>query len=132
MKRTILVVDDDETIRKTMSKVLGAVGYKVETASNGQEALDFLDREEIKVFLLDLMMPGIDGLELCRQIKKKIGQECVIYALTGHIAEYDIEKCREAGFDDYFVKPFKIDLIIRIMAAAFEKVERWQKLDRAR
>jgi len=127
MKRTVLVADDEQTILKTLDKVLSAAGYSVVLASNGKDALDISIREEIKVFLLDIVMPGMDGLQLCREIKKKIGQECVVYALTGHVGEYDVESCREAGFDDYFVKPFKIAMMLKMIAAAFEKVERWKK-----
>jgi CheY-like chemotaxis protein len=130
MKRTVLVVDDDKLVRATLDKVLTKSGCSVILASSGKEALEFLAKEEIKVFILDLMMPEMDGIELCRKIRKSIGSECVIYALTGHVEDYKVEECRNAGFDDFFVKPFKITMILNMIDLAFEKVERWNKIDR--
>ena len=130
MKKTVLVVDDDKLVRATLDKVLSKADCSVILASSGKEALEFLAKEEIKVFILDLMMPEMDGIELCRKIRKSIGSECVIYALTGHVEDYNVEACRNAGFDDFFVKPFKITMILNMIDLAFEKVERWNKIDR--
>lgn len=76
------------------------------------------------------MMPEMDGIKLCHAIRKSTGPECVIYALTGHVEDYNVEEYREAGFDDYFVKPFKLAMILKMINLAFEKVERWQKIDK--
>jgi len=129
MKKSVLVVDDDKLIRATLDKVLTKAGYSVFLASSGKEALEFLAKEEINVFILDLMMPEMDGIQLCRRIRKSIGSECIVYALTGHIEDYNVEECRDAGFDDFFVKPFKITMILNMIELAFEKVERWRKID---
>jgi CheY-like chemotaxis protein len=128
MQRTIMVVDDDDLVRKTMDKVLGKSGYAVILAGSGKEALEKLSQKDVKVFILDLMMPGMDGIELCRAIKKKIGAECMVYALTGHVSDYDVDECRRAGFDDYFAKPFKLNLILKMIEQAFEKVQRWHAI----
>lgn len=129
MKSKVFVVDDDELIRKTLDRVLDRAGYEVLTAASGAEALEILARKpEVRVFVLDLMMAGMNGLQLCREIKKTIGAECVIYALTGHVQDYHVEACREAGFDDYFTKPFNVTTILNAVALAVEKVERWQSI----
>ena len=130
MTKKILVVDDDDLIRLTLSKVLTKSGYSPLLASNAKEALEILAREgDVRVFILDLMMPVMNGIELCIEIRKRIGAECVIYALTGHVENYHIEECRLAGFDDYFAKPFKVAVIVKVVNLAFEKVARWQALD---
>jgi len=124
-----MVVDDDALVQRTLHKVLTKNGYAVILAGNGKDALDQLSQHDVRVFILDLMMPGgPDGIELCRSIKKKIGSECIVYALTGHVSDYDVDECRRAGFDDYFAKPFKLNLILRMIEQAFEKIQRWQAI----
>ena len=130
MTKKILIVDDDDLVRLTLDRVLSNSGYTVRAAPSAKEALEILGREnDIKVFILDLMMPVMNGVELCIEIRKRIGVECVVYALTGHVENYHIEECRQAGFDDYFAKPFKVAVILKMVELAFEKVQRWQELD---
>ncbi len=126
MNTDVLVVDDDETIRKLMDKVLSTSGYKVHMASSGEEALRIVRKTRIHVCLLDLQLPGMDGLELCRRIRSDHPISC-IYALTGHASLYDLSACREIGFDDYFTKPFEVDELIKAIQEGFRKVERWEK-----
>lgn len=125
MKGTILLVDDEELVLKTLEKVFVKDGYDVLTARNGEDALALMDKHKIRVFLLDLNMPGMPGIELCKKIKEKDHMTCV-YALTGYSEDYALEECREAGFDDYFVKPFKIDQMLKMANEAFEKQLRWE------
>lgn len=127
MSNKILVVDDDPLICKTLSKVLVNAGYDVVTASTAEEALKALNKEHIRVCFLDLKLPTMNGMKLCREIKDKNPLDCV-YALTGFATEFDIEECRKAGFDDYFIKPFKVDLMLKAVATAFEKLKRWQDI----
>jgi CheY-like chemotaxis protein len=132
MKKTILIVDDEDLVRTTMDKVLTQAGYDVICAAEARQALEVLKAEQIKVFLLDLRMPGMDGIQLCREIRRTVGSSCVIYAMTAHINDYEVEECRKAGFDDYFVKPFKMATIIKMIGLAFETLERWQKIEKSR
>ena len=69
MDRKILVVDDELAILKLLRKTFELSGYEVVTAESGEEALEILKKEEFKVMFLDLMLPGMDGLELCRKIR---------------------------------------------------------------
>ena len=126
MDKTLMVVDDDKMILETLDRVLSRGGYEARCARGAEEALKILDAADIKVFLIDLKMPLTDGVSLCKQIKKRKPMACV-YAMTGHMTEYHVETCRAAGFDDYFIKPFDVDLILNAAKSGFEKVERWQQ-----
>ena len=124
MKDTILIVDDEPLVLRTLARVLTREDYIVYCATSGKHVFEIIEHEDMKVFFLDLRMPEMNGLELCREIKKLKPVSCV-YALTGYAEDYQIEQCREAGFDDYFLKPFKIDMILKAAGEAFEKIRRW-------
>jgi DNA-binding response OmpR family regulator len=80
----------------------------------------------IFTLLFWLKLFGMNGIELCRKIRQ--GRPlAIIYAMTGWGALFEVEECREAGFDDYFIKPMDTDMILRAIADAFAKIERWQK-----
>ena len=100
MERTILIVDDDKVFRDLFGKRLTKAGYITVQASSGKKALKILKKEEIPVMFLDLNMPGMDGLELCMQIRKDYKLVC-IFAITGHTDIYKLLDCYDAGFDDY-------------------------------
>ncbi len=122
----ILVVDDQETIQQLMTDILTEAGYSVKCAFDGEEALNMLRKEDFHVFFIDLQLPGMDGLDLCRRIRKERIAEC-IYAITGYTSIYDFLECRKAGFDDYFAKPLNIQLITKAADEGFEKIVRWTK-----
>jgi len=122
----ILVVDDQESIQELMKDILTEAGYNVTCALNGEEALELLKKEDFHVFFIDMQLPGMDGLDLCRQIRKERIAEC-IYAITGYTSIYDFLECRKAGFDDYFAKPLNIQLINKAADEGFEKIVRWTK-----
>ena len=126
MNRKILVVDDEIAIREWLAEAFTAQGYEPYIAENAQEAMQILHREDIYVVVLDLKLFGMNGIELCRKIRQ--GRPlAIIYAMTGWGALFELEECREAGFDDYFIKPMHTDMIVRAIADAFAKIERWQK-----
>ncbi len=122
----ILIVDDQEEIQQLLSDALSDQGYSVTCESDGEAALARLQKDDFHVFFLDLQLPGINGLDLCRQIRKDKIAEC-IYAMTGFTSVYDFLECRKAGFDDYFVKPLDIRLILKAADEGFEKLLRWTK-----
>lgn len=130
MNRKIMVVDDEQIVLATLSKIFSKEGYEVFTATNGDDTLRIMEEEGVKVFMLDLNMPKMNGLELCRKIKARQPVSCV-YALTGYASEFTVELCRKAGFDDYFTKPFKVDQMVEAAFAAFDKVKRWEEHGRA-
>lgn len=127
--KTILVVDDDADVRTAAEKVLTNAGFEVETVPDAEEALALMKRGDFQVFLLDLEMPGMNGLQLGRQIRRLRPMVC-IYAMTAHTSLYDVVQCRDAGFDDYFPKPFDSELLIKAVEAAFEKLSRWRNVRR--
>jgi len=124
MKGKVLIVDDDASVRGLFHDVLTDDGYEVRAVEDGPQALTILEEETIQVIFLDLKLFGMNGIELCRRIRKT-SPLSIIYAVTGWAALFEIEECREAGFDDYFVKPLSVDRIARAVDDAFEKIGRW-------
>jgi CheY-like chemotaxis protein len=126
MERKILIVDDEAAARQVLEEMLSASGYEVASAAGAGEALNILAREDINVIFLDLKLFGVSGIELCRKIRT-MKPMAIIYAVTGWAALYEIEECREAGFDDFFTKPVNFDVLLKAAADAFEKLDRWRK-----
>jgi two-component system KDP operon response regulator KdpE len=115
-KKRILIVDDDPAILRLLSTNLKARGYEVVTANNGEEALEALQNEFVDLIILDLMMPKIDGVEVCRRIREWSDVPIIILSARGD--EKDKVKCLEIGADDYLTKPFGIaELMARIKTA---------------
>ncbi len=124
--KKILVVDDEAAIINLLTLAFSKAGYTVRSAPNAEDALKLLETEEIKVMFFDLNMPEMDGIELCKEVKKKMPMS-IIYAITGYASLFELVDCREAGFEDYFKKPMSIKKIIKTAADSFEKLERWKK-----
>jgi len=113
---TILVVDDEPQIRRVLRTTLAADGYSIIEAHDGADALLKLGSERPDLVLLDMNMPGMDGLEVCREIR--LASDVPILMLTVRNAERDKVRALDAGADDYVVKPFGIqELLARIRAA---------------
>ncbi|HYL09285.1 MAG TPA: response regulator transcription factor [Candidatus Acidoferrales bacterium] len=113
---TILVVDDEPQIRRVMRTTLSVAGYSILEARSGEEALEKVRSERADLVLLDINMPGMDGLETCREIRS--GSDVPIIMLTVRNTERDKVMALDAGADDYVVKPFGTEeLLARIRAA---------------
>lgn len=113
---TILIIDDEPQIRRTMRTTLASHGYTVVEALSGEEALEKLREERCDLILLDVNLPGVSGLETCREIRR--GSEVPIIMLTVRNSERDKVMALDAGADDYVVKPFGVEeLMARIRAA---------------
>jgi two-component system KDP operon response regulator KdpE len=113
---TILVVDDEPQIRRVLRSTLSSNGYVITEAKSGEEAVDLLRKEKPDLVLLDVNMPGIGGIEACREIRAS--SDAPIIMLTVRNAERDKVSALDAGADDYVVKPFGIEeLLARIRAA---------------
>src|ERR1700691_1259267 len=113
---TILVVDDEPQIRRVMRATLSSHGYTIVEARDGQEALEKFRTERPELVILDMNMPGMDGLDACREIRSS--STVPIIMLTVRSAEKDKVRALDAGADDYIVKPFGIqELLARIRAA---------------
>jgi two-component system KDP operon response regulator KdpE len=112
---TILVVDDEPQIRRVMRATLTDKGYPVIEARDGQEAIDKFRNERPDLILLDMNMPGMNGLQVCHEIRAL--SQVPIIMLTVRNAEKDKVRALDAGADDYVVKPFGIqELLARINA----------------
>jgi two-component system KDP operon response regulator KdpE len=112
----ILVVDDDPQIRRVMRVTLTGQNYEVDDARDGETALEKLRETRFDLVLLDMNMPGMGGLETCRQIRAQ--SEIAIVMLTVHDSEPDKVEALDAGADDYVTKPYKApELLARIRAA---------------
>jgi two-component system, OmpR family, response regulator MprA len=112
----ILVVDDEPAVRDSLDRALRLEGYKVDLATDGAEALTMLGGDSPDAVVLDLMMPRVDGLEVCRRMRAA-GDRTPVLVLTARDAVSDRVKGLDAGADDYLVKPFALDeLLARLRA----------------
>ena len=114
-------MDDEEAIRQVMKLGLVKLGYDVECAQNGKEALEILAMGKFPLILMDIRMPGIDGIELCMQIKER-HPETVIYAFSGHVTEDEFYELEEIGFDGLLCKPISFKVLERAIEGAFDKI----------
>ena len=115
MARTILVVDDEPTLRETLAEALDADGFRVVTAADGREALGRFREHQPDLVVLDLMLPELSGIEVCRIIRGESGVPIVM--LTAKSSELDKVVGLELGADDYVTKPFSLrELTARIRA----------------
>jgi len=123
--KKILVVDDEVLILDVLKKAFGSAGYTVLTAESAEDALKILKDETVLVMFLDIRLPGMSGVELCKKIRIE-DQIGIIHALTGYSNIVGLLECRAAGFDDFFVKPVKLDILLKAAQDAFEKLARWK------
>jgi len=115
-KTHILVVDDDPAILKLLSTNLKARDYRVTTAMDGEEALEAVERDFVDLIILDIMMPKLDGVEVCRRLREWSNIPVIVLSANG--GEKDKVRCLELGADDYLTKPFGIaELMARIKTA---------------
>ncbi len=126
IEKKILVIDDEGSQRDIMERFIPKLGYAVKTASSAETALEILKTEFFPLIITDLSMPGMDGLELCQQIKK-FNHNIIIYALSGYIASFDEEKLEACGFDGYLSKPTNSRVLKQAIEGAFERIKAMQE-----
>ncbi len=126
MREKILIVEDEKDIIKMLEYNLKKEGFRVIDARDGEDALDLAVREYPNLILLDLMLPGIDGLEVCKSLKKESKTSSIpIIMLTAKSQESDKVVGLELGADDYITKPFSVrELIARIKAVLRRATEK--------
>jgi DNA-binding response OmpR family regulator len=113
-KRRILVVDDEQTVRDFLQRVLATAGYTVITASDGLEALEKMSQFDISLVLLDIMMPGLDGFEVLDHMRQ-YEENIPVIMLTGIQEATTKVDSLTLGADDYITKPFSVEeLLARI------------------
>jgi DNA-binding response OmpR family regulator len=121
MARTILVVDDETTLRETLVDALEAEGFRVVSAADGRQALTVFRAERPDLVLLDLMLPELSGIEVCRIIRAESGVPIVM--LTAKDSELDKVVGLELGADDYVTKPFSLRELSARIRALFRRSE---------
>jgi len=114
MAEKILVVDDEWELRNLLTEFLTGEGYDVIQASNGEEALELAEKEEPQVILLDVDMPGIDGIEVCRRLKEEDKTRFIPIIMVTALEDRDVDAFVE-GADDFVTKPFSlVELSFRV------------------
>ncbi len=119
----ILLVDDEQEFVQTLSERLQTRNLESSVVYDGEQALEFVKKDEPDVMVLDLMMPGIDGIEVLRRIKRDHPRVEVII-LTGHGSKREEELAEDLGAYAYLRKPVDIDLLARVMNEAYQKINR--------
>ena len=114
----ILVAEDDQINQKVIFHILNKLGYKPNLAENGSRAVDEVRLNQYDIILMDMQMPEMDGLEATRFIRKHLDNQPTIIALTANTMQGDLEKCLDAGMNDYISKPVKLDELTG-------KLEKW-------
>jgi len=112
---SILVVDDEAMIRNLLSEFLGMRGYRVRTAANGTEALALVDQERPQMIILDMYMPGMNGLELLRVLRSQKGYKGAVIALTASQDERLLQETLELGSVDIVAKPVDLDRLALVL-----------------
>jgi CheY-like chemotaxis protein len=123
-QRRILLAEDNPVNVKLALRLLERMGYGADVASDGREAIDALERAEYDVVLMDVQMPGLDGLDATRAIRTRWPDRPLhIVAMTANAMEGDRETCLAAGMDDYVSKPIRPDELARALAATTPRPE---------
>jgi two-component system KDP operon response regulator KdpE len=121
MGARILIVDDEPSILATMAPLLRGRGYEVSTATTGHAALDAVDRQPPQLVILDLGLPDLDGIEVCRRLRE--GRALPIVVLSARGAEQDKVAALDAGADDYVTKPFGAEELLARIRVALRRTE---------
>ena len=116
----ILVVDDEIEIVRALRRTLTAHGYKVFTASSGEEAVEVTSKRRPDLLLLDLLLPGMSGLEVCRRVRAESNISIIVLSVKG--AERDKVEALDLGADDYVSKPFGIDEVLARVRVALRHI----------
>jgi len=116
----VLVVDDEESVRNLLQRILTGVGYEVITAINGQEALVKISQMDFSAVLLDIKMPGMSGVEVLRQLNTNHPDICVVMVTAVSDAQTAVDTMKEGAYD-YIIKPFTMGDVVEKMKRAVEK-----------
>ena len=125
-EKKVLMVEDEKMIVDLYMKAFSQEGYAVRSVGSAEEALEILKHDRYWVIFLDLNLPGMTGVDLCRIIRKEWPM-AITYAVTGYASLFELSECRDAGFEDYFTKPAKLQDLMDAAEYAFKKLERWKK-----
>jgi two-component system KDP operon response regulator KdpE len=122
----VLVVDDEPVTLKYLGANLRVRGYEVLTAPDGETALELLDQTPVDLVILDIMMPGLDGFQVCQTIRQT--SDVPILMLSARGREHDIVHALDLGADDYLTKPFGVaEMLARVRAALRRSAPTWEQ-----
>lgn len=115
-KKTIMIVDDEEALVEIIRIKLESEGYNVMVAYDGKEALEKINKQKPNLILLDIMMPELNGFEVCKKLKNNESLKYIpVIMLSAKAQEVDIKKGREVGAIDYITKPFDFAQMIEVI-----------------
>ncbi len=113
MSDRILIVEDEKDVVRLLRMILEESGYEVFSVSTGEEVFDFLDNQAVDILLLDIILPGMDGYEVCRRLKTRRQTNMIpIIMLTARAFHEDVERGLSVGADKYITKPFDHDVLL--------------------
>jgi CheY-like chemotaxis protein len=119
----ILIAEDNPINQKLILKVMSKLGYGVELANTGLEAVEMLKSKPYDLIFMDIQMPDMDGLEATRHIRANFRRQPVICAMTANALAEDREACKDAGMDKYLSKPIKLEELISMLQEIFAGTE---------
>jgi DNA-binding response OmpR family regulator len=122
MADRVLLVEDDRALREVTAHHLAAAGYAVDAVGDGEAALAAFEHRRAGVVVLDVMLPGRSGLEVCRELRARHAQTPGVVMITARGSEADMVTGLDAGADDYVVKPFAPRVLIARIAAVFRRL----------
>jgi two-component system cell cycle response regulator len=130
-KKSVLIVDDEPDICVNLEAALSAEGYTTFVAHTGEKAIEIADREQVEIILLDIMMPGLDGYEVCRRLRQKAStrRSSIVFASALKKTEEKVEGL-DTGADDYITKPYDYDELLAKVRALFRLREYQDQLTR--
>lgn len=124
MEKKILIVDDDTNIITLLKNILVDEGFEVFTAESGIEGLEVFNNNDLKMAFIDLQMPRMNGIDLCKTIREK-NDNIWLCAITGVSELFQMETCKDSGFNNYLTKPLDLERIIEEANEAHERLKQW-------
>jgi CheY-like chemotaxis protein len=115
VQKQVLVAEDSSVIQNITKKVLQFQNYNITAVKNGLQVLEIMEKNDFDIILMDINMPGMDGMECARQIRKLSDEKkssVPIVAITGNAKNYTFEDFREAGINEYLQKPLNFDALV--------------------
>jgi DNA-binding response OmpR family regulator len=128
IKPKVLFIEDEEDVRNAVRFILEGEGYDFYGASNGPEGIAKITKFDIDLLLLDVMMPGIDGFEVCRAIKSEPSIDLPVIFVSAKAEATDISRGFALGADDYIIKPFEPSDLLSRVKRVLEKYNRQRKI----
>ncbi|MFZ5909921.1 MAG: response regulator [Chloroflexota bacterium] len=116
-RTSILIVDDNPSMAKTTADILALEGYTVHTATSGAEALQVIQREKVHILLTDVIMPGMNGVDLFVQARQHIPNNLIAFLMTAYSADDLIQRGRQEGAKAVLAKPLDLNLLLTLVKA---------------